>query len=75
VDITIDSEQFGFDKADEVGKLLRTRRPDAAGWLHGSVSSTRLEVFGAAPAYRLAMKWLAGDLSRVHWTDRWSVPH
>ena len=73
IKITLNEAQVGFDEAARISQVIRRERPEVAGWLQGSVSSTHLDVYGASPAHTLAMKWLSRDLAAVYWSDRWSA--
>ena len=58
-----------FPGLDDLGRHIRELRPESP-WLQASAHTTILEVFGGAPATRLAFDWLAKDLHRHHWLDR-----
>ena len=72
VDIRLGTERWRFDKSESSAELerLRTLRPDAAEWLHYSVHTSVLDVFGEAPARELAYRWLSDDLARIAWLER-----
>ena len=73
VDIRLVAEPWRFDWSESQAELarLRTLRPDAAEWLHYSVvDEVLLDVFGEAPARKLAYRWLSDDLVRIAWLER-----
>ena len=72
VDIRLGTERWRFDRSASSAELdrLRTLRPDAAEWLHYSVHTSVLHVFGEAPARELAYDWLSDDLVRIAWLER-----
>ena len=72
VDIRLVAEPWRFDWSESRAELerLRALRPDAAEWLHYSEVDEVLDVFGEAPARKLAYRWLSDDLVRIAWLER-----
>ena len=73
VDIRLVAEPWRFDWSESRAELTRLRRlrPDAAEWLHYyDVDQSLRDLFGEAPARKLAYRWLSADLVRIGWLER-----
>jgi hypothetical protein len=63
-----ESRRDAWGELEALDERIRTMRPDIS-WLHGSVVSTVLQVFGQDPATRLAMGWLRDELRALKWVS------
>ena len=71
VDFRLVAERWPFDESEWWPEIerLRALRPDAAEWLHHHEYECLLDVFGEAPARKLAYRWLSEDLARIAWLE------
>jgi hypothetical protein len=70
VSIDLSEEQLAWESLSELAETIRDMRPGVSAWIPASSHSTRLEVFGDAPATAIAFDWLAADLMANQWLER-----
>jgi hypothetical protein len=67
--VTLGSGGDPWSRLDELANTMRERRPDAH-WIRPSLSSGRLDVFGADPATTMAFSWLQDGFLELKWLER-----